>query len=131
VTGPARERHDDHSDTDTVDGYIEAAPEPARPLLREIRRLILAAVPSATEKISYGMPSYEFRGQRLVHFAAAKSHVGIYGLVHEDADVPAQLAEYLDHRSTLRLRFDLPPPSAALTAALRSKVKKLEMEEPK
>lgn len=104
-----------------VDAYVEAAPAAARPMLREVRRIIHDAVPSVTEKVAYGMPSYEHRGQRLVHFSAAKAHVGIYGLVHVDGDVPAELAAYLDHRSTLRFRLDHPLPTAALATALRQK----------
>ena len=97
-----------------VDAYIAAAPAAARPMLREVRRVILDAVPSVTEKVAYGMPCYEHRGLRLVHFSAAQAHVGVYGLVHVDGDVPADLAAYLDHRSTLRFRLDHPLPAAAL-----------------
>lgn len=104
-----------------VNAYIDGAPAAARPMLREVRRIILDAVPSVTEKISYGMPSYEHRGQRLVHFSAAKAHVGIYGLVHVNAAVPHELAPYLVHQSTLRFRFDQALPAAALTAAIRHK----------
>jgi uncharacterized protein YdhG (YjbR/CyaY superfamily) len=104
-----------------VDAYIESAPAATQPMLREIRRIILDSVPTVTEKLSYGMPSYEHRGQRLVHFSAAKAHVGVYGLVHVDADVPPELAAYLDHRSTLRFRLDQPLPAAALAATIRQK----------
>ena len=106
----------------TVDDYIEAAPEASRPHLRALRRLVLEAVPSVTEKIAYGMPSYRLREQRVVHFATAKAHVGVYGLVHEDGDVPAELVPYLDHRSTLRFPLDQPLPASALAAALRRRV---------
>jgi uncharacterized protein YdhG (YjbR/CyaY superfamily) len=104
-----------------VDAYVEAAPAAARPMLRELRRIIFDAVPEVTEKVAYGMPSCEHRGQRLVHFSAANAHLGVYGPVHVDGDVPADLAAYLDHRSTLRFRLDHPLPAAALAAALRYK----------
>lgn len=104
-----------------VDSYIDAAPVDARAKLREVRHLILHTVPDVAEKIAYGMPSYELEGRRLVHFSAARRHVGIYGLVHVDGDVPPDLAPYLDHRSTLRFPLDAPLPSAALAAALRRK----------
>jgi uncharacterized protein YdhG (YjbR/CyaY superfamily) len=107
----------------TVDAYVDAAPPVAQPAVRELRRLILAELPAATERISYGMPSYHYRGRRFLHFAAAKGHVGVYGLVHKDGVVPDGLAPYLDHRSTLRLAYDRPLPSAALAAAIRRKAK--------
>jgi uncharacterized protein YdhG (YjbR/CyaY superfamily) len=104
-----------------VDAYIRAAPEAAQPVLRELRRIILQAVPSAAEALKYGMPSYGLKGRPFVHFAAAKTHVGVYGLVHVDGDVPAALAPFLDHRSTLRFKLGQPLPSAALEAAVRHK----------
>jgi hypothetical protein len=52
-----------------VDEYIDAASPAAQPLLRELRRLILAAVPTASERISYGMPTYPLS---VVH---TRSHV--------------------------------------------------------
>ena len=113
------------SPANQVDAYIEAAPAATQPTLREVRRIILDAVPSVSEKVAYGMPSYEHRGKRLVHFSAAKGHVGVYGLVHADGDVPPKLAMYLDHRSTLRFRLDRPLPVAALGAALRQKAETL------
>ena len=79
-----------------------------------------------TEKIAYGMPSYEFRGARLLHFAGAARHVGVYGLVHEDAEVPDELRGYLDHRSTLRFPLGRPLPAAAIRAAIERKLRGLE-----
>lgn len=108
-----------------VDAYIEAAPAATQPVLRELRRIILGAVPSVSEKVAYGMPSYELHGKRLVHFSAAKGHVGVYGLVHVDGVVPPKLAMYLDHRSTLGFRLDRPLPATALAAALRRKAETL------
>ena len=46
--------------------------------LTEIYQAILAVVPQeTTEKIAYGMPTFYLNGN-LVHFAAAKQHLGFY-----------------------------------------------------
>ncbi len=116
----------DSTAPDDVGGYIDAAPPAAQPMLRELRRIILAAAPGAAEKLSYGMPFYEHRGRRLVYFSAARNHVGVYGLVHVDGEVPRELAEYLDHRSTLRFRLDRSLPAAALAETVRRKAQALE-----
>lgn len=105
----------------TVDEYIEAAPEAARAKLRDLRRIVQTAAPEATERISYGMPTYDLAGRRLLHVAAAKKHVAVYALVHVDAGVPPELAGYVDHRSTLQFPFDAALPEAALAEAIRRK----------
>ena len=58
--------------------------------------------------------------------AAATHHVAVYGLVHGDAGVAAQLAPYLTHRSTLRFRLGQTLPTGALTKAIRQKAQDLD-----
>ena len=62
-----------------VDAYIAAAPLEARPMLEKLRKTIQAAVPKATEVISYSIPTYQY-GKRMVCFGSAKSHCGLYGI---------------------------------------------------
>ncbi|MFN8508539.1 MAG: DUF1801 domain-containing protein [Dehalococcoidia bacterium] len=62
-----------------IDAYLEAlAPEP-RATLEQIRSAVRAAAPEAVQRISYGMPTFTYRGKPLIHFAAAKAHCAIYG----------------------------------------------------
>lgn len=110
---------------ETVETYIEGAEPKAQPLLRELRRIVRAAAPNARERIKYGMPTYDLGGQPLLNFAGVKRHVAVYGLVHEDAAVPPDLAPYLVHRSTLRFAIGGALPEAALDAAVRAKVEAL------
>jgi uncharacterized protein YdhG (YjbR/CyaY superfamily) len=62
---------------DAVDQYIQAQPERTRELLTQLREAIRRAAPGATEKISYGVPTFAYHGN-LVHFAAFKRHIGFY-----------------------------------------------------
>lgn len=104
-----------------VDTYIETAPVATQPMLIELRRIIREAAPHAAETIKYGMPSYAVNGQAFAHFAATKQHVALYGVVHVEHDVPADLAPYLGHRSTLQFKIGQELPSAALEDAIRRK----------
>ena len=60
-----------------VDAYIAAAPKVAQPRLGQLRKLIKDTAPKATERLSYGMPHYEYKG-RLIYFSAFKNHIGVY-----------------------------------------------------
>ena len=63
----------------TIDEYLAGVPSPDRELLENLRRTILSAAPGAEESISYAMPTFKYRGKRLIYFAAATNHCAIYG----------------------------------------------------
>ena len=60
-----------------IDEYINAQDESIRDRLNLVRDTIRAAIPEAEECISYKMPTYR-KGRNIIHFAAAKNHIGIY-----------------------------------------------------
>ena len=108
-----------------VDAYIAAAPAALQPMLRELRQAIKAAAPKAAEKISYGMPTYEYKG-RLANFAGYEKHVGLYGVVHEDRPVDEEARPYLESRSTLRFPVGHPLPVALIRRVVAARVKENE-----
>jgi uncharacterized protein YdhG (YjbR/CyaY superfamily) len=108
-----------------VDAYIEAAPEPVRPMLRELRRLIKAAAPDADEKISYGMPFYEHRG-RLVYFAAYENHIGLYPVGRAKDLYGNELKRYLSGKASVRFPIGEPLPAALITKLVKTRVEENE-----
>jgi uncharacterized protein YdhG (YjbR/CyaY superfamily) len=61
-----------------VDEYLAALPEPARSTLEKVRASIKAAAPKeATECISYGIPTFDYKGH-LIAFAAFKKHCSLF-----------------------------------------------------
>lgn len=62
-----------------IDAYLDALGPIPRATLGRIREAVRAAAPDAVERISYGMPTFTYRGKPLIHFAAAKVHCAIYG----------------------------------------------------
>ncbi len=62
----------------TVDDYIAGFPAEVQKRLQTVRALVREIAPNATEVISYGMPTFK-EGGTLVHFAAFKKHIGLYG----------------------------------------------------
>jgi uncharacterized protein YdhG (YjbR/CyaY superfamily) len=91
----------------SVDEYIAAQPAEAQPRLRELRAIFRAAVPDATEVISYGLPTYKFQGG-FVYFGAAKRHVAIYGSAMDA--LAEELRDYDASKGTLRFPLNQPIP---------------------
>ena len=61
----------------TIDEYILAQDEGIRDQLQNVRKAIRDELPDAMEKISWSMPTY-WQGHNIIHFAAARKHIGLY-----------------------------------------------------
>jgi len=61
----------------TIDEYIAQFPEEVRGILEQVRQTIRLAAPEAQERMSWQMPTF-WQQENLIHFAAAKKHLGIY-----------------------------------------------------
>ena len=94
----------------TVEDYLATLPEDVQPVVREVRRRILAAVPAATEKISYAIPAVVLDGRSLISYGAWKSHLGLYPVPVGAGDLEAELVPYSSTKDALRFRWRDPMP---------------------
>ena len=62
---------------ETIDQYISEQAKEVQPILNQIREVIRASAPDATEKISWRMPTF-WQSENLIHFAAFKNHISIF-----------------------------------------------------
>ena len=92
-----------------IDEYIAAQPKNIRPLLQSIRETIHEAVPEATEKISWRMPTF-WQGKNIIHFAAFKNHIGLYPGPEAIVAFAARLTEYKTSKGAIQLPYDQPLP---------------------
>ncbi len=92
-----------------IDEYIAAAPEHARKPLEQIRKLVHELTPEATEKISYGIPTFYFNGN-LVHFAGYEKHIGFYPGSSPISEFKNELAGYKTSKGTIQFPIDKPLP---------------------
>ena len=75
---PERSEMANRSTASSIDDYITGFPAETRKALEEVRALIRAAAPEATETISYGIPTFDLNRHHLVHFAGFAKHIGFY-----------------------------------------------------
>ena len=103
---------------ETVEEYIEAQEETVRPRLREIRDILCKALPEAEECISWTMPTYR-KGRNIIHFAAAKKHIGIYPGGEATTVFAEELAGMDVSKGTIRLPHDQEIPAALIDKIAR------------
>lgn len=106
----------------TIDEYIDSFPTEVQSLLRVVRRTIKESAPEATEKISYGMPTFYLNGN-LIHFAAHKTHIGLYPGSAPISVFSKDLEPYETSKGTVKLPFDKPLPLALISKIVHYCVK--------
>jgi uncharacterized protein YdhG (YjbR/CyaY superfamily) len=108
----------------SVDEYIAAQPEAARPHLERIRATIRKAAPKAEESISYQIAAYKLNGYPVLFFAGFKKHVGVYPITGAAAkEFAAEIKPYLASKATLRFPLDQPLPTRLIAAIAKFRAK--------
>ncbi|HEY1986974.1 MAG TPA: DUF1801 domain-containing protein [Terracidiphilus sp.] len=106
-----------------VESYLAAVPEPHRSTLEKIRAVIRSVVPrETTEAISYGMPSFQYKGG-LVAYAAFKAHCSFFPmsgrLIEEFAD---ELTAYKTSKGTIQFPVDKPLPASLVKKIVKARI---------
>jgi uncharacterized protein YdhG (YjbR/CyaY superfamily) len=101
-----------------VDRYIARFPEETRRRMTQIRSIIHAEIPDVTETISWGMPTFKYRGT-LVSFAAYKHHIGLYPLPDTIVAFRQELEGYRTSKGAIRFPLDKELPSRLVRNLVR------------
>jgi uncharacterized protein YdhG (YjbR/CyaY superfamily) len=105
-----------------VDELINNAPEIIQEKLKELRKLIKETVPTAQEKISYGMAFYEYKG-RLIYFGVFKNHIGLFIPPPIIEDHKNDLKNYVTTKSAIHLPLNKAIPEELIVKLIRARVK--------
>ncbi len=143
-----------------VDEYIAKSSDFAKPILEHIRQIVHENVPNVEEKIKWGMPFFDYKGEMLCHIAAFKQHcvigfwkaalmsdpsllenakgetsMGHLGKINSLADLPtdSKLIEYLKEAMVLNdkgLKIVKPKPEKLVELPLPDDFKEKLVENP-
>ncbi len=108
-----------------IDEYIANFPPAVQAILEKIRATVHEAAPSASEAISYQMPTFK-QGGNLVHFAAFKNHIGFYPTPSGIERFGAELAAYHKSKGTIQFPLDQPIPYELISAIVRARVEETQ-----
>jgi uncharacterized protein YdhG (YjbR/CyaY superfamily) len=113
-----------------AEAYLARVPEPARATLETIRATIRAAAPKeATEALSYGFPSFQYKGA-LVAYAAFKEHCSLFPMgssaIEEFAD---ELKGFRTSKGTIQFPMDEPLPKALVKKIVKARVAQNEAKD--
>ena len=101
-----------------IDDYIAAQAAEIQPVLNELRDILRNALPEAQERISWSMPTY-WKGKNIIHFAAAKKHIGLYPGDQAAVVFKDELAGFDVSKGTIRIPYNKPLPAQLITKIAR------------
>ena len=106
-----------------VQAFLAAQPDATRATLEQLRQTIRSVAPELTELISYGVPSFKYRGRPLVSFGAGKNHCAFYVMSPAVMDAhTAELSAYDTSKGTIRFAPDSPLPEALVRKLVQARI---------
>lgn len=114
--------------TSPIDKYITEQDENIQPILKKVRETIRTAVPNATEKIAWQMPTF-WQGENLIHFAAFKNHLGIYPGDLSLTPFKDRLANYHTTKGAIQFPYDQPVDYSLIADIARYRLKAAEKKQ--
>src|SRR5262245_18793177 len=111
------------STANSVDEYIAEFPLETQKVLEEMRALIRACAPDATETISYAIPTFDLNGKHLVHFAGYDKHVGLYPTPSGIEAFKDELRQYKSAKGSVRFPLAEPQPADLIRRIVEFRVK--------
>ena len=95
----------------SIDEYIAGFPPETQAVLEQMRALIRASAPEATETISYAIPTFDLNGHHLAHFAGYAKHIGFYPVPSAMEAFKDELAPYRSGKGSAQFPLGQPLPA--------------------
>lgn len=109
-----------------IDTYLENIDSKQRAELERIRTITLNAVPSAGEKIAYGMPTMTYKGKNLLHFAAFKDHMSLFPTSGPTEELAAKLKDFKTAKGTIQFTLEKPLPESLIREIIDLRVRDID-----
>ncbi len=105
-----------------IDEYISNFPPDVQSKLKELRATIKELVPTAGEKISYGIPAATLDGRNLVYFAGYKKHISMYPVTSAIEQSVKGVDQYRTGKGTLQFPLDTPLPMDFIRSVISTRL---------
>ena len=107
---------------DQVRAYLAALPPRPRRQMKEIRSIIRAVAPRATETFSYRIPGFRLDGKVFVYYAAFKEHCSLYPMGAKIRRAHAAALEgYKVSTGTIQFPLNRPLPVSLVKRLVRAR----------
>ena len=109
------------SSATSIDEYMAGFPSGTQKALKELRALIKASAPAATETISYAIPTFDLNGH-LVHFAGYERDIGFYPTGSGIEAFKEELKPYKSGKGSVQFPLGRPMPTGLIRRIVEFRV---------
>lgn len=111
----------------TVDEYLDAFPDTAQALLRQLREISRAGAPNAVEGLKWGSPAYSLDTILFV-FSGHKSHANFVFTPSTREAFAKELTAFKTGKGSVQLPYTEPVPSELLNKMIQYRLKEFETD---
>ena len=111
-----------------IDEYLADVTPTQKTALEHIRKTVKQHVPDAEEVISYGMPTFKYRGKPLLHIAAFKDHLSVFPTADPKLLKIDGLATFQTSKGTLQFTEDNPIPDTIIKEIVEVRIESINDE---
>ena len=115
-----------------VDKHLKKFEIGQRSILQNLREMIAAELPTATEAIKYGIPTFLIEGVPVLGYDGYKNHNSIFpysGSVN--SLLKAELAQYVQTKGSIHFAVDKRVPKPLLKKIIKAKIQQINAGYPK
>lgn len=111
----------------SIDAYIAGFPAETQLILEDVRALIRATAPDATERISYEIPTFDMNGTYLIYFAGWKKYISMYPVSGRMVDAFGdELRPYRSGKGTVRFPLSKPLPKDLIRRIVEYRIREVK-----
>ena len=89
-----------------IDKYLNNLKPEYKTELERIRKIIKELVPEVAEEMSYGMPTFKYKGKILIHIAAFKDHMSLFPTPGPIEDLQEKLTNFQISKGTIKFTLE-------------------------
>jgi uncharacterized protein YdhG (YjbR/CyaY superfamily) len=101
----------------TPDEYLDELGAGERAALQRVREIVKSEIPGVEERITYGMPGFNYAGKYLIAYAAFKDHLSVFPGATAIAGARG-LSEFKISKGTVQFTLDKPLPETVIRELL-------------
>ena len=105
-----------------IANMIALHPTKQAEVLAKLREQIKELVPGATERISYGMPTFEISGQILIHYQGFKDHNSLFLGPEVGARLAKELGDMVASKGTIKFEKEKLLSKSQLRLILKTRI---------